>query len=537
MRKIILFLFIISFCFGQTGFVKTPDQLYYSIANKKPKGNELKSDNNLPDKVDLSPYMPIPGYQGKIGSCASWAAGYACKTYQETIELKLDPNNPDNQFSPSFLYNLVNNGENKGSTFPDVFNILSDKGCATFKTMPYTEDISKKPDMKAIEQAKKFKITSYKRLQNGDGLINAIRSSIASGQPVIVAMRIYENFKKLKNEIYDEISGERSGSHGMCVVAYDDNEKIFTLINSWGTKWGSNGYCDISYDIIDELIIEAYVTYDEVKRQESDKLQIPLDLCASEGSYNDHIDLKWKTVKNAEYYQIFRANNKIEELELIKQVNNNNFTDHDVLQNVKYIYSVRAQGNRITSDYSEIACGWTSKEEMGIPTNAKCLVKNNIPYLSWDRVDEAKAYNIYRWNEQDQKYDNIAQSDDELFIDSSVPISNNKITIYYLITAIDEERESKSTNRLRAELEFKSRKEIEDNKNNTSHLYTNDIIIPEHQRKSYDKGWESFDFYDDAFIKAFFEKARKAEEAAFKKLDEQEDKYFEKFKEMENRFK
>src|SRR6056297_1707350 len=102
---------------AQTGYVKIPDQLYQSIDNKKPGGAELfhKRKTN-PSSIDLSDRMPKPGYQGPIGSCAAWATGYACKTYQESVEWGFDPLDEKRQFSPSFIYNLVNEGKNKGTT-------------------------------------------------------------------------------------------------------------------------------------------------------------------------------------------------------------------------------------------------------------------------------------------------------------------------------------------------------------------------------------------------------------------------------------
>ena len=74
----------------------------------------------LPARVDLSVNMPPIGNQGKQGSCVAWAVAYALKSYQEKLEEKkpfTSGTQLDQQrvFSPSFIYNQINRGQDKGS--------------------------------------------------------------------------------------------------------------------------------------------------------------------------------------------------------------------------------------------------------------------------------------------------------------------------------------------------------------------------------------------------------------------------------------
>ena len=544
MKKIFISLIFISIVFAQSGFIKTPDQLYRSIDNKKPTGEELFGKNKLPDKVDLSSKFPQPGYQGAIGSCAAWAVGYACKTYQETIERHLDPQITASQFSPSFIYNMVNKGENKGSTFPEVFNLVKELGCATMSTMPYTTDYLLKPNTKAIKEAENYKIQDYKRLQNGPGLIPAMKASLAKGQAVIIALRVYENFRKLKNEIYDEISGPQTGGHGMCLVGYDDHNKTFKLINSWGKKWGENGYCRISYDLVDKLFMEAYVCEDIVESKEVEfAISAPRELRASEGAFENLIELSWEKVKGADEYEVYRSNNKKEELEKLETVLLNGYRDTEVLDKVKYIYAVKAIGKGQTSGFSEIACGWASKEELGIPGNLTAEKFEDAILLTWMKVNKVEHYNIYRMKENEEKYKLLGQSKDESFTDYEMPKNFlDDIRIYYLITAQREEEESSYSNMVTIKLySSKSKKIIPDLKKDIAKKIlppkSEDIIIPKTERKELKKSKEQVDFYDADYMEKFFEAARKAEEEAYRRIQEKEDKYFDKFRQEEEKYK
>ena len=537
-KILIISIFPILF-FAQTGFIKTPEQLYFSITNKKPGGNEIiQGLKDLPEHVDLSSYFPPPGYQGKSGSCAAWAAGYACKTYQEVIERNLDPVIREHHFSPSFLYNLVNNGENKGSTFPDIFNILKRIGCATLKTMPYTEDYQSQPGEDAYKEATKFKIADYKRIESGAGQLQAIRSSLAMGQPVLVAINVYGNFKQLNNQIYSEIKGNKTGGHGMCIIGYNDHNKTLKLINSWGVNWGDQGYCYITYALINDLIMEAYVTYDIIETNLTTVCKPPHYIYASQGSIPASVHIIWDDVEEADSYLLYRSDNKNESLEFLTELSENQFFDNSVLDNVKYLYAVSIKDVSGISDMSEIVCGWASRQELGIPGNVVCELIDNVPNLSWQKVDNANGYYIYRWTENRGNYIRIAVTKNEYFSDISIPADvKDDITFYYLITAYRNEQESKAGNMVQAFFNTKQTNITLSDHDKKKIYHTNEaVFIPVNKQNNYTKGWVKQEFYDDKYIETFFQQARKAEEEAFKKLKQEEDDFFKGMKEVEESY-
>ena len=42
------------------------------------------------------------------------------------------------------------------------------------------------------------------------------------------------------------------GGHCMLIIGYDMETKIFTVRNSWSTKWGDNGNCYIPFKYMEQ---------------------------------------------------------------------------------------------------------------------------------------------------------------------------------------------------------------------------------------------------------------------------------------------
>ena len=70
---------------------------------------DLAQQEPLPDAIDLSPYCPEPGNQGKIQSCVGWATGYAAMSIQHAIRDKRTNKREitAHAFSAHFIYNQI----------------------------------------------------------------------------------------------------------------------------------------------------------------------------------------------------------------------------------------------------------------------------------------------------------------------------------------------------------------------------------------------------------------------------------------------
>ncbi|MCM8558453.1 C1 family peptidase [Sphingomicrobium sediminis] len=265
------------------GLIPAPAEKYGSI----PTAKVPFIGEQLPSQTDLSPHMPPPGDQGQQNSCVGWAVAYALKTYQEKFDQEWEfmngPGSIDASrvFSPSFVYNQINGGQDNGALFAPAFNILRDQGAAPLSAMPYTPNPFTSIPESASEAALPFKIDGYRTVNfyNPD----EVKAQLVKGFPVIIGAKTYQNFIDLPaGEVWRQPVGSFRGNHAMVVVGYNDERNAFKVINSWGRQWGSEGYGWIDYGIFSLVVNEAYIAVDlegvEAKPVERVDLETPIDI-------------------------------------------------------------------------------------------------------------------------------------------------------------------------------------------------------------------------------------------------------------------
>jgi hypothetical protein len=214
----------------------------------------------LPESFDLSDKMPDPGSQGGQQSCVAWAIAYAMKGYQENVQL-----GEVIKFSPSYVYNQINDGKNVPTLVTDALNILSDQGVCLMKEMPYNEEKwEDQPTEDMKNSAKRFRIDEWRRVNTM--AIKEIKTHIAAGMPVIIGAMVSSEFRDdgyLEGADYIwKKKGTELGGHAMLVVGYDDDKKAFKLINSWGKNWGDGGYGWLDYDLFPDVVMYGFVAKD-----------------------------------------------------------------------------------------------------------------------------------------------------------------------------------------------------------------------------------------------------------------------------------
>ncbi|MAL17152.1 MAG: hypothetical protein CL667_05510 [Balneola sp.] len=220
------------------------------------------SGDELPSRIDLSRDFPTPGDQGSQNSCVGWAVSYALKSFQEKIEHGWTLNN-DRIFSPSFIYNQINNGTNSGTFIPDALNLLSEQGAATLSDFPYNEyDYSTRPSNELINRAKPYRADYWRVVNHASE--REVKAQLHANLPVVIGALVDENFKRLnsQNNTWRQYPSSNSSGHAMIVVGYDDNKNAFKVINSWGTSWGDGGFGWIDYNIFKRAVREAYIVKD-----------------------------------------------------------------------------------------------------------------------------------------------------------------------------------------------------------------------------------------------------------------------------------
>lgn len=247
-----------------------------------------------PAAVDLaaSSWFPPIGDQGQQGSCASFAVGYYCKTFQEAKEHAwnltearwiggINHGNITTDFqgevmSPAFVYNLINNGTDGGSTIEAPIQLVNSVGICSWQNMPYYwQDYQRWPSENAWAQAPLYRSNStfgYQYLYvNSTQSVTSLKNWLAADNLAIIAVDAYDNLLNLTNTSNQDlfttdnyVNGELD--HALTLVGYDDNftymengilnHGAFKIANSWGTdNWENipDGCFWISYNAMIEL--------------------------------------------------------------------------------------------------------------------------------------------------------------------------------------------------------------------------------------------------------------------------------------------
>ena len=235
----------------------------------------LNADNSNSEGVS---YFPKIGDQGSSGSCTAWSVAY----YQMTNNVGLVNNREvrfenkmtsKNVMSPKWMYNLINDGKDQGSSIGDAITIAYNLGCATvadagtttssYKSWNPGADTWKNAIYNKIRKHYIFDLNDESHFENVktalcDGYVLSFQTFLkgtVSGKPTNWECSSYD-CKYVKTD---------DGNHAMTIVGYDDNRWIdingngkedegefgaFKVANSWGTTWMDKGFAWIAYDAV-----------------------------------------------------------------------------------------------------------------------------------------------------------------------------------------------------------------------------------------------------------------------------------------------
>lgn len=446
------------------GYIPSSKEIQDSIPLKR----DFNSFDELPKSIDLSSMMPPVGNQGRQNSCVAWATGYAIKSYllkNKGQAPEYDPPFAGGKgnfvFSPAFIYNQQNGGEDKGLYYYKTMEFLKSNGAAPWSSMPYSDkDYLTQPSASSKKEALKYKIKSFSRLnfKNPD----EIKRVLAGKNVVMVGMIIDDAFYKLKGStIYDENGGQSYGGHAMTIVGYDDQKKsksgkkgAFKLQNSWGTNWGDKGFGWVSYSMLAKVGQETYAIIDEPAPQSTPNLNTvptkkpvlpPTEIKVSKGEFDSKIILTWNNQDRAVAYLIQRKDES--EFYDLAYSDKPSFTDLSVSPNSTYVYRIISIGAEEVSDSSLEVEGFTSAEAntngsfgQVVGLTGVVYVSGSLPNveLSWSELEGASGYTIAR-ADSSLKWKNIGSSKSSNFIDSSPKIGESN---FYRVSAMIQAKQS-----------------------------------------------------------------------------------------------
>ena len=259
-----------------TGALMTPDQ-YQSI----PLVPKVRSIKPIPVATSLKQYCPIPGDQGRYGTCTGWASAYGARTISWAVKNNLtDVQDITNQaFSPSFVYTRIKNSNDPncqlGGRIDKSVEVLKEEGVVFLTDLPYQCDADVSP---FVKQAKAYAIKDFQRLTDQMGLpsegdLDNIKKALADNKPVIGCIKCYQSFMSSKaRNLWNGVADNVLGYHAVCLTGYDDHFDngdgtlgAVELMNSWGTVWGNGGFIHIKYQDFRKILYSAVSLYDDVR--------------------------------------------------------------------------------------------------------------------------------------------------------------------------------------------------------------------------------------------------------------------------------
>ena len=209
--------------------------------------------------VDLRKYVHQVYDQGKLGSCS---ANVICAAYELELKKEAHPQSFDYyhfNFSRLFLYynSRVYDGTtrvDKGATFRDALRSIHERGICRESLWPYkTGQFAVEPTPDSYHDARGKTITKYEAIRQN---LQQMKACLSQEFPFAFGFHIYKSFCIKKDGFMPMPSPEeienntKPGSHGVLAVGYDDRTKCFTVLNSWGERFGDKGYFYMPYDYI-----------------------------------------------------------------------------------------------------------------------------------------------------------------------------------------------------------------------------------------------------------------------------------------------
>lgn len=226
----------------------------------------------VPVKLSLKKYCPVPGDQRQTGACVGWAVGYGALTIQRAI----GSNTTDQALitqqanSAAFLYNQLSINKTDcaaGAFLEDAMILLKERGDCLEKTFNYEQyDCHTQPAEPHLAEARQYRAQDFATVfaldEDPKSKIGKACKILATNTPIVVGMGVTKSFFEVLPGAVTWNPTETeplSGYHAMVLTGYNNVEKYFELLNSFGPSWGQNGFIRIPFDDFERLCRYAYV--------------------------------------------------------------------------------------------------------------------------------------------------------------------------------------------------------------------------------------------------------------------------------------
>ena len=206
----------------------------------------------VPNVSSLKYKMPLVLNQGSLGTCVSNATSNCLK-----FHMKYDT------FQPSRLYLHYNSFINvrkesikkaatRGITVEDVLQALSAYKYCDERLWPYFWwRVWTVPSQKAYEDIKYHPDVTFSTVEQSLGPLK----EVLQHEPIIICFSVYPSLFYFTTFMTGHVpmpepTEKTTSAHCVLLCGYNDDERYFTIQNSWGIYSGDSGYYYMPYDYI-----------------------------------------------------------------------------------------------------------------------------------------------------------------------------------------------------------------------------------------------------------------------------------------------
>ena len=148
---------------------------------------------------------------------------------------------------------------------------------------------------------------------------------------------------------------------------------------------------------------------------------------ASDGA----VTVKWAKISGATKYEVYRATSKSGKYTRVTTTTKTSYNDATGTAGKTYYYKVRAICDKEAAASADSAVKSRTRD-LASP-KAKVSLKSKKPYVSWDKVEGAAKYQVYRATSKNGTYKLVSTTTNRYYKDSKA--SKNK-TYYYKVVAV-----------------------------------------------------------------------------------------------------
>jgi hypothetical protein len=195
----------------------------------------------IPDKVDLSQFMPEVRNQGGVGSCVGFGVGTAVGSVAIAAKAFTEWE------SPTWIYNGARAIEgyleyDTGCSPRDALDYLIKNGCLLEHFWPYdgTKFDPNLPTEIQKAAAVQYANFTYRRVTDG---IEGLTTALADGHCCCIGGPWFYNWYSAPGGTLVPVTATDNvvGGHETSLYGYDLAAGVFFGQNSWGTDWGNKG--------------------------------------------------------------------------------------------------------------------------------------------------------------------------------------------------------------------------------------------------------------------------------------------------------